>query len=79
MADAYMEFYQGAREGRIRHDGDPVLAEHVAATAAKQTPRGWKISKIDQSKRIDACVATVMAHWRAWRSVAEGGDEGFLL
>jgi uncharacterized protein YbdZ (MbtH family) len=51
----------------------------VAATAAKQTPRGWKISKIDQSKRIDACVATVMAHWRAWRSVAEGGDEGFLL
>lgn len=79
MADAYQEFFQAAREGRIRHDGDPVLAEHVAATAAKQTPRGWKISKIDQSKRIDACVATVMAHWRAWRSVAEGGDEGFLL
>jgi phage terminase large subunit-like protein len=79
MSDAYQEFYASAREGRIRHDGDPVLAEHVAATAAKQTPRGWKISKIDQSKRIDACVATVMAHWRAWRSVAEGGDEGFLL
>jgi phage terminase large subunit-like protein len=79
MSDAYQEFYASAREGRIRHDGDPVLSEHVAATAAKQTPRGWKISKIDQSKRIDACVATVMAHWRAWRSVAEGGDEGFLL
>lgn len=79
MADAYQEFYASAQERRLIHDGDPVLAAHVDATAAKQTDRGWKVSKIDQSKRIDACVATVMAHWRAWRSVNEKDEEGFLL
>ena len=79
MADAYQEFYASAQERRVRHDGDPVLAAHVEATAAKKTDRGWKVSKIDQSKRIDACVATVMAHWRAWRSVSEQEDQGFVL
>ncbi len=79
MSTAYQQFYASAREGRMRHDGDPVLGAHVAATSAKQTSRGWKIAKIDQSKRIDACVATVMAHWRAWRSVSEPGEEGFLI
>jgi phage terminase large subunit-like protein len=79
MADAYQEFFASAQERRIIHNGDPVLAAHVEATAAKKTDRGWKVSKIDQSKRIDACVASVMAHWRAWRSVSETTDEGFVL
>jgi len=79
MADAYQEWYASAQERRIVHDGDPVLAAHVEATAAKKTDRGWKVSKIDQSKRIDACVASVMAHWRAWRSVNEHEEVGFVL
>lgn len=79
MADAYQEWYASAQERRIIHDGDPVLAAHVEATAAKKTDRGWKVSKIDQSKRIDACVASVMAHWRAWRSVSEQSEQGFVL
>lgn len=79
MADAYQEWFASASERRIVHDGDPVLTAHVEATAAKKTDRGWKVSKIDQTKRIDACVASVMAHWRAWRSVSAHEPEGFLL
>jgi phage terminase large subunit-like protein len=43
------------------------------------TDRGWRIQKKDQSKRIDACVASVMATWRAWRSVNEQAEQGFVL
>jgi phage terminase large subunit-like protein len=78
-ADALQEFYIAAQERRIVHDGDQVLADHIEATAAKMSPRGWKVSKMDQSKRIDAAVASVMAHWRAWRSLAETNEEGFVL
>jgi phage terminase large subunit-like protein len=79
MADAYQEWYASAQERRIVHDGDPVLAAHVEATSAKKTDRGWKVQKASQDKRIDACVASVMAHWRAWRSVSEQSDQGFVL
>lgn len=79
MADAYQEWFASASERRLVHNGDPVLAAHVEATAAKKTDRGWRVSKIDQTKRIDACVASVMATWRAWRSVAAQNEEGFVL
>lgn len=71
MADAYQAFYVAAHEGRIVHTGDRVLADHVAATAADKTDRGWKVRKIRQTKRIDACVAAVMAHYRAEHVGAE--------
>jgi phage terminase large subunit-like protein len=79
MADAYQQFYASAQERRLVHDGDAVLAAHVESTAAKMTDRGWRIQKKDQSKRIDACVASVMATWRAWRSVNEQAEQGFVL
>lgn len=65
MADAYQAFYAAAVEGRVTHDGEPVLADHVASTAADKTERGWKVRKLKAHKRIDACVAAVMAHARA--------------
>lgn len=67
MADAYQEFYQDARLGRITHDGDPVLAAHVESTAAVQTERGWRVSKLRSNRRIDACVAACMALYGARR------------
>ena len=79
MQSGYSEFYAGAMERRIVHDGDPVLASHVEATAARRTERGWKIQKLETDRRIDGLVASVMAHWRAWRSVAETDPEGFVL
>ena len=65
MADAYQEFYVSTAEGAIRHAGNPVLSAHVMATAAEQTDRGWKVRKLRQSQRIDACVAAVMAVYGA--------------
>jgi phage terminase large subunit-like protein len=65
MADAYQGFYQDAVEGRLCHTGDPVLAAHIDATAASKTERGWKIRKLNASKRIDATVACVLAAARA--------------
>lgn len=64
MADAYQTFYIGCREGRLVHDGDKVLSEHVESTLAKKTERGWKVSKLGD-KRIDATVSTCIAYWRA--------------
>jgi len=64
MADAYQSFYIGCREGRVVHDGDKVLAEHVESTLAKKTERGWKLSKLGDN-RIDATVSSCIAYWRA--------------
>lgn len=61
MADAYQAFYAAAAEDRLRHGGDPVLTAHVLGTAAERSDRGWKVRKMRQSQRIDACVAAVMA------------------
>ncbi len=73
MADAYQRFYTAAQEGRLVHDGDPVLTNHVLSTAAVMTDRGWRVSKIKHSRRIDALVAGVMAHYRCEAADAPGG------
>ena len=64
MAEAYQLFYQLALEGKLTHNGDPVFAAHIDATAAYKTERGWKISKL-KSQHIDATVAAVLAVARA--------------
>lgn len=65
MLRAYQSWYQAVIEGRVAHDGDPVLERHVTSTAATAAEGGWKIRKLHQSHRIDAHVAAVMAHSRA--------------
>jgi phage terminase large subunit-like protein len=65
MADALQGFYEDVLERRVRHAGDPVLTAHLMATAAQRTDRGWRLSKIRQTQRIDATFAMVMAVGRA--------------
>jgi phage terminase large subunit-like protein len=67
MADALNSFYVGcmADTPSIVHDGDEVLTAHVEATAGTQRERGWYVYKLKQSKKIDACIAVVMAQARA--------------
>lgn len=67
MLEAYARFYSAVSEGRVTHDGDKVLAQHVESMQGVMTERGWKISR-PRSQRIDAAVACVMAHYRAERS-----------
>lgn len=67
MADAIQAFWAGLLEGKIRHDGDPVLAAHVANTAGRRIPRGhaeaWKLSSINRELPKDALIAVVLAHY----------------
>ncbi len=74
MADAYQSFYAAVLEGRVAHNGGKVLSAHVMGTAAERTDRGWKIRKMRQSQHIDACVAAVMAVYRA-----EQMSSGYLM
>lgn len=67
MLEAYARFYAAVTEGRVTHDGDKVLAQHVESVQGVMTERGWKISR-PRSQRIDAAVACVMAQYRAERS-----------
>lgn len=64
MRDALATFYQLVIDGKIIHDGDPVLTAHVAAAKAEQDERGWVVRKRHQSQPIDALIAVVLAVWR---------------
>lgn len=64
MAEAYQLFYQLALEGKLAHNGDPILTAHIENTAAHKTERGWKLSKL-KNHHIDATIAAVLATARA--------------
>jgi phage terminase large subunit-like protein len=68
MSDAYQGFYQAALEHRLSHDGG-ILSQHVRGCAAEMTERGWRVRKLRQSQKIDACVAAVMATYWLEREV----------
>jgi phage terminase large subunit-like protein len=61
MAPASATLLELIRDGRLVHDGDPVLRRHVLSAVAAQTDRGWRISKRKSRKAIDGCVALAMA------------------
>ncbi len=67
MADAIQAFWAGLVEGKILHDGDPVLTAHVANTAGRRIPRGpgeaWKLSSISTALPKDALIAVMIAHY----------------
>lgn len=65
MRDALATFHRLVIEGQVRHNGDPILAAHIAATRAIQDERGWTIKKQKHSKPIDAVIAASLAVWRA--------------
>jgi hypothetical protein len=57
--------FHDAGHGRtLTHDGDPVLARHIANARTKETRWGLVITKEhkDSPRRIDAAVAAVLAH-----------------
>lgn len=72
MRDAIATFHELLFEGRLVHDGDPVLAAHVAAATAEEDDKGWVVRKRKQSKPIDALIASILAVWRC--SLDEGDD-----
>jgi phage terminase large subunit-like protein len=66
MANAYQTFYSMMSEGQLVHAGnDEVFTQHVLSTGAVLSDRGWRVSKMRQTQRIDALVAAVMATYGA--------------
>lgn len=69
MVPAATELYALVTGGRLRHNGDPVLARHIANVVGRSRGEsGWRITKLkDSSKKIDGAVATAMAVQEALR------------
>jgi len=65
MSAASMMLLDVLREGRGRHGGDPELTEQVLAAGVKETPYGWRLTKIQDDLKIDAAVALAMASYLA--------------
>jgi phage terminase large subunit-like protein len=66
--DAYQALFTAVLEGRLRHDGDPVVAAHLANCGVDRDDRTREIRrlrKIDARKPIDAVPALALAVWRA--------------
>ena len=78
MATAYQSFYTLLQEGRIVHAGtDAELTSHVLGAGAQMTDRGWRVSKVRQTQKIDALVACVMAVYGSTLQAEEVVVPGF--
>lgn len=61
MIPASQTLFMLAKEGKITHDGDPVLRRHIRSVVAKEKDRGWRISRPPGARKPnDAAVALAM-------------------
>lgn len=67
MAPATDRMYAAISEGRMTHCGNDILANHMGNAVAKRSPMGDLVSKDKRGskRKIDACVAAIVAHDRA--------------
>jgi phage terminase large subunit-like protein len=75
---AWAALFDNVQTGRIAHDGDLVLSEHVTHAEAEHTEFGWKVRKIrgQGMVKIDALVAAAIA---TWRCQMEGDSADYVL
>lgn len=71
MIPACQGLYQLVVEGKIAHDGDAALARHIGNAVADQRPRGWRLTKMQAKRKIDAAIATAIATLRAQEPAPE--------
>ena len=53
--------------GKLVHDGSPAFTDQVLSAAQRMTDNGWRLSKGKSRRKIDACIAMIMALDRATR------------
>jgi len=53
------------KEGRLRHGGHAELTDQVLNAGVKETPHGWRVTRVQDDLKIDAAVALVMAAYLA--------------
>ena len=74
MIPASQTFYLLAKEAKLHHDGNPTYREHVRNVVAKETGRGWRMSKLKGStKKIDTAIAGGIAAHEAVVGPVDGG------
>ncbi len=52
---------------KVAHDGSPMFTDQVLSAAQRMSANGWTLSKGKSKRKIDACIAMVMALDRATR------------
>lgn len=62
MVPAAGQFYAAVMDGKLAHDGDPVLARHLRNAVTKESGAGAYIAKGKTAQKVDAAVAAVMAY-----------------
>ena len=72
MCGAVDRFRAAVLEETLTHDGDKILARHIANCVAKEKSEGTALAKPAPTQKIDAAVAAVVAFERAsWHSNAK--------
>jgi phage terminase large subunit-like protein len=65
MVPACKHAFELIVSGRLVHDDDPVLTDHVLSAVQREGERGWTLSKGRSRRKIDACIAMCLACWEA--------------
>lgn len=65
MIPACGHAYELIVAGRIAHEGSPTFTDQVLSAAQRMTDNGWRLSKGKSKRKIDACIAMVIALDRA--------------
>jgi phage terminase large subunit-like protein len=79
MVPACQHAYEAIVSGRVAHDGDPTLRDHVESAAQREGERGWTLSKGKSKRKIDACIAMVIACYEATGLQEPGSPDPFVL
>jgi phage terminase large subunit-like protein len=65
MIPACGNAYEMIVNNKVAHDGSPTFTDQVLSAAQRMTDTGWRLSKGKSRRKIDACIAMVMALDRA--------------
>lgn len=67
MVPACGHAYEMIVNQKVIHDGSPTFSDQVLSAAQRITDNGWRLSKNKSRRKIDACIAMVIAIDRATR------------
>jgi phage terminase large subunit-like protein len=65
MIPACGNAYELIVSSQVVHEGSPTFTDQVLSAAQRMTDNGWRLSKGKSKRKIDACIAMVMALDRA--------------
>lgn len=79
MVPACGQTYELIVQGKVAHDGSPTFTDQVLSAAQRMTDTGWRLSKGKSKRKIDACIAMVMAVDRATRRPEPADDAPMVV